>query len=194
MATCGMYDYAGEWLLRVGLPAKSGVAGGLAAVSPGQFGVGMFSPPLDRRGNSVRAVAACRRLSEQFSLHLLHWPRLSAPEVVVPEGHRPAGGPADPVAVLGLHGDVEFAAAEIALRAAEPLRVRVAPEPAWLVFDLHRVTRLHPVAGAMLAALVGQLSERLVRVVTVDPERRRLLSGAVAEVDTLTEALARCAG
>jgi len=58
MATCGMYDFSGEWLFRVGLPAKSGVSGGIVAVSPSQFGIGLYSPRLDGRGNSVRGVAA----------------------------------------------------------------------------------------------------------------------------------------
>jgi glutaminase len=58
MATAGMYDDSGKWLYHGGLPCKSGVGGGLVAVSPGKFGVGTFSPPLDAAGNSVRGQKA----------------------------------------------------------------------------------------------------------------------------------------
>jgi glutaminase len=70
MYTCGMYNYAGEWAYRVGLPAKSGVSGGVLVVVPGRVGIGVFSPPLDERGNSVRGMKVCEDLSQQFGLHL----------------------------------------------------------------------------------------------------------------------------
>lgn len=69
MATCGMYDGAGRWVHRVGMPAKSGVSGALMAVAPGLMGIGTFSPPLDDHGNSVRGVRACEALSQQLGLH-----------------------------------------------------------------------------------------------------------------------------
>jgi glutaminase len=60
MATAGLYDDSGIWLYEVGLPAKSGVGGGIIAVAPGRFGIAVFSPPLDAAGNSVRAQRAIR--------------------------------------------------------------------------------------------------------------------------------------
>ena len=70
MYTCGMYNFAGEWAYRVGLPAKSGVSGGIIAVVPGKMGIAVFSPPLDVHGSSVRGVKVCEDLSNICKLHL----------------------------------------------------------------------------------------------------------------------------
>lgn len=72
MGTCGMYDFAGQWLHDVGIPAKSGVAGGVLAVIPGWLGIATYSPPLDGFGNSVRGVAVCRQLSAGVGLSLFN--------------------------------------------------------------------------------------------------------------------------
>jgi glutaminase len=69
MFTCGMYDYSGEWAYRVGVPAKSGVSGGVVAVVNRQLGVATFSPRLDARGNSTRGIEVCSELAARFGLH-----------------------------------------------------------------------------------------------------------------------------
>jgi glutaminase len=63
MATAGLYDDTGKWLYTTGLPAKSGVGGGILAVSPGKFGIAVISPPVDAAGNSVRAQKAIADIS-----------------------------------------------------------------------------------------------------------------------------------
>jgi glutaminase len=70
MYTCGMYDFAGEWAYDVGVPAKSGVSGGIMACIPGKMGAGVFSPGLDPYGNSVRGVNVCHEVSERLGLHV----------------------------------------------------------------------------------------------------------------------------
>src|SRR5215203_2865528 len=67
MATAGLYDDSGKWLYQTGLPAKSGVGGGLIAVSPGKFGIAVVSPPLDDAGNSVRAQRAITDISNALA-------------------------------------------------------------------------------------------------------------------------------
>jgi glutaminase len=69
MSSCGMYDYSGEWACDVGIPAKSGVGGGVMGVVNRQLGVATFAPRLDRKGNSVRGVQALRMLSDELGLH-----------------------------------------------------------------------------------------------------------------------------
>ena len=70
LATAGLYEQSGQWLYDVGLPGKSGVAGGIVTVSPGKGGLGTFSPPLDAAGNSVRGQLITRYLSEALGLNL----------------------------------------------------------------------------------------------------------------------------
>lgn len=70
MATAGLYETSGDWLYDIGLPGKSGIGGGILAVSPGKGGLGTFSPPLDAAGNSVRGQLAARFLSQQLGMDL----------------------------------------------------------------------------------------------------------------------------
>lgn len=76
MHGCGMYNFSGEWDLRIGIPAKSGVGGGIIGAIPGLGGIATFSPRLDEKGNSVRGIAAFQLLSERFHLHLFDDRRL----------------------------------------------------------------------------------------------------------------------
>jgi glutaminase len=69
MATAGLYDDSGIWLYNSGLPAKSGVGGGLLAVAPGKFGIAVVSPPLDAAGNSVKAQKVIRYVVEQLGVN-----------------------------------------------------------------------------------------------------------------------------
>jgi glutaminase len=71
MMTAGLYEGSGEWLYDVGLPAKSGIGGGIVTLSPGKGGLGTFAPPLDRDGNSVKGRLVARFLSTQLGLDML---------------------------------------------------------------------------------------------------------------------------
>jgi glutaminase len=163
------------------MPAKSGVSGGILAVLPGQLGLGVFSPPLDARGNSVRGVAVCRELSRDFELHFLRVPRPAratlrarytlggarskrqrtpAEERLLAEGGARA-------CVYELQGDVAFAAVEATIRQIldDAGRVEIA------IVDLKRVTRVATGAATLLAGLMRELAPHERRLVLVGAQR-----------------------
>lgn len=163
MATCGMYDAAGDWATQVGIPAKSGVAGGLIGALPGQVGIATFSPRLDEHGNSVRGVQLFERFSADMGLHVMSVPP-AARSVV--RSHTLTGGGPDAVRVLQLQGGIRFAGAERIVReveAAEPTAPTVA-------LDLALVSSIDDVAQRMLRELTRRLDEEGHRVILVDPE------------------------
>lgn len=169
MSTCGMYDWSGEWMFRVGLPAKSGVGGGILAILPGQLGIGTFSPRLDPVGNSVRGVAACERLAQDFSLHLCEVAgaagsvvrrrydaaAVSSKRLRGPREREHLAQEGGAVAVFELQGDLFFATAERLVREVE------ARDPAVRVvlLDLRRVHRANRSALSLLGHLCRDVAD-----------------------------------
>ncbi|MFF2777656.1 glutaminase A [Streptomyces sp. NPDC058052] len=154
MATCGMYDAAGRWMLDVGLPAKSGVSGGLIAAGPARFGVAVYSPPLDASGNPVRGVAALGVLSERFGLHIMHRPGLRAATVTGAERLAYDGRDIGLVTAQGVLEFTEFEALVHAVREVTPT------VPGRVVLDLTAVTEVLPGPAAGMAAVLDDLAER----------------------------------
>ena len=144
----------------------------------------------------MRAVAAATALSQDFSLHLLHRPARTAPVVFVDEvamdddAITPNAVTVEAVTVVSLHGDLEFAAAELALRALDDLRQRDRDDEHLLVLDLCQVTDCHVVAVALLEGLAIELAEHRVRTVVVDERGRGLLQGIAPEHRSVAEARA----
>ncbi|SNS24610.1 glutaminase A [Rhodococcoides kyotonense] len=191
MTTCGMYDGAGDWVAKVGLPAKSGVGGGVLAVLPGQMGIAVYSPRLDSHGNSVRGVAACRRLSRKLELHFLHVPRASASAVrgrytvaEAPSRKRRSEIEQDALARFGhrarvyeLHGDLLFSGAETAVREIGTLDEDLDA----LVLDVRGVDDVSDIARSMFDDLSTQLGKKGCHAAFVDP--RGVLGHATSSID-----------
>ncbi len=180
MMTSGMYDDAGDWASHVGMPAKSGVGGGIIAVLPGQAGLAVYSPPLDRHGNSVRGVATCRRLSRDMEMHFVRSARVGrsairdtytldrepssirrsdeATEVLAANAHRGV--------VVELAGDLFFAGTESVVRELSGLD----PDVELVVLDVRRVDEFGQVALDMLATIVADFERDGRTILLVDPE------------------------
>lgn len=161
MTTCGMYDAAGDWLSSVGIPAKSGVSGGILGALPGQVGVGVFSPRLDEYGNSVRGVRTCERLSADMGLHLMELPP-AAREAIQTMTRDDSGRH-----LVDLRGSLRFASSEVVLRRL----AQIDADDAQVVLDLADVHTVNDVSRRMLLEGVRRLSQDGHEVVLIDPEQ-----------------------
>ena len=162
MMTCGMYDAAGDWMTDIGIPAKSGVSGGVIGSLPGQVGIAVFSPRLDSHGSSVRGVRAFERMSGDMGMHLMevaHEGRSALRDTFRTDGP-------DPATVYQVQGDLRFTGAESVVRAvsaADHTTGRV-------VLDLTRAYRLNDVGQRMLLEVARRLELDGVHVSMVDPD------------------------
>jgi glutaminase len=160
MTSSGMYDYAGEWIYRVGIPAKSGVGGGILAALPARLGLGSYSPRLDKHGNSVRGIRVCEALSSHYDLHMLNRSDDARTSIIADYsiGKNPSRRSRRPherhilathheqVRVIELVGTLSFSNVDYVSR-----QLASKPRPQFVIFDLHRVTSLTR-AGARLVA------------------------------------------
>jgi glutaminase len=160
MATCGMYDFAGSWLYEIGMPAKSGVGGGIIAVLPGRFGIGIFSPLLDLKGNSVRGIEACKQLSRDFGMHV--FTRSSNPSRALGRIYSAAQAPskrqpsplmrsildarAQRIKYLCLHGLLAIDSAEYVIRRM----MEMAADSDCFILDMHEVDGISESAARLI--------------------------------------------
>lgn len=166
MSTCGMYDASGGWLAAIGIPAKSGVSGGIIGVLPGQVGIASFSPRLDKTGNSVQGVEMFRRLSADMGLHLMSNEQHANTAV---RGIKTISEDGEQTSLIRLQGTIMFSGAERVLRSvvetknAGRLQERIC-------LDFSTVESVSEPGARMLASLIQRLEENGYSVVVDDPE------------------------
>lgn len=159
MAAAGMYDAAGSWLTEVGIPAKSGVAGGMLGALPGQVGIGALSPKLDKYGNSVRGVQVCQRLSDDMGLHLMEAEAYGATAVRAIHSN-------DEKTTIELQGVIQFTGAETLLHHLH--KAQLSSDS--VVFDLSRVHRVSDVGRRMTLEAMRRLKLAGHTIELEDPE------------------------
>ena len=173
MGSCGMYDYTGQWLYNVGMPAKSGVGGGVLAVVPGRLGLAVYSPPLDSYGNSSRGIAVCEEISERLQLHLFNQPSRAGTTIRSDTTGKHCRSRrwrseaesdqldrhGDCIQILQVQGLLDFAAIEELLAA---MQSKASPGSI-LVVDLRQVLALPRVDAQLLREQIDDLAAREVR-------------------------------
>jgi glutaminase len=189
-----MYDYAGEWLYKIGMPAKSGVAGGVIAVLPGQLGIAVYSPRLDQQGNTVRGIKVCEAISRDLQLHLFSTPPpgktairrrftgadLRSTRTRSRESVARLKEVRTHLKIYRLQGTLDFPAAEVVMREIMDKRAEISA----LLLDFKQVLAMNASASRFFEALFDVLFRNNVAIAIVHP-------GALAEMRRLEASLAR---
>src|ERR1700688_1697491 len=167
MTSSGMYDYAGEWIYRVGIPAKSGVGGGILASLPARLGLGTYSPRLDKHGNSVRGIKVCEALSAHYDLHMLNRSDDARNSIIADYniGKSPSRRSRRPherhilathhqaVRIIELVGPLTFSNVDYISR-----QLAAKPRPQFVILDLRRVAAMTRAGVRLLAEEFGELA------------------------------------
>jgi glutaminase len=190
MTSSGMYDYAGEWIYRVGIPAKSGVGGGILAALPTRLGLGSYSPRLDSHGNSVRGIKVCEALSAHYDLHMLNRSDDARNSIIAdynigksssrrsrrPDEQNILDAHCGDVRIIELMGTLTFANIDYISR-----QLTARPRPQFVIFDLRRVAAVTRAAARLLAEGLRELAAFDVTAVLSGAERSSATWKAIGE-------------
>jgi len=163
MFTCGMYNAAGDWATQVGIPAKSGVGGGIIGAVPGQLGLATFSPRLDVHGNSVRGVSLFERFSSDMGMHVMNIPTVARSAI---RANYRIGSGEKITQVIQLQGRIRFAGAERVIREI----VDTHYTGTRIALDVTRVYSVDEVAQHMLLEIMRRMRYEGYTVYLIDQD------------------------
>jgi glutaminase len=190
MTSSGMYDYAGEWIYRIGIPAKSGVGGGILAALPARLGLGSYSPRLDKHGNSVRGIKVCEALSSHYDLHMLDRSDDARNSIIAAYdiGNSPSRRSRRPHerTILAAHHDavrVFELVGTLSLLNVDYVSRQLAanPRPQFVIFDLRRVAAITRAGARLLAEEFRELASYHVTVILSGIRRSSAQWNLIAE-------------
>jgi glutaminase len=190
MTSSGMYDYAGEWIYRVGIPAKSGVGGGILAALPARLGLGSYSPRLDKHGNSVRGIKVCEAISLHYDLHMLNRSDNARNSIIAdydigksssrrsrrPHEQKLLAAHHHDVRIIELMGTLTFSNIDYVSR-----QLAAGPRPSFVIFELRRVAAVTRAAGRLLAEGFRELASFGVTAILTGVERSSAEWQTIAE-------------